>query len=112
MNIYIKKSTPYYRPILYVLKIIEKNKNLKFDFVDVVENADLIWDHSIDNTQIISYNFYNELHKNKPKLNHEIVFKSSKPASGVSDFKRCSTLDILSLKSFSLLIFKSSFNYP
>ena len=75
MNIYIKKSTTYYRPILYVLKIIEKNKNLKFDFVDVVDDADFVWDHSIKNTQIISCNFYNELHKNKPKLNHEIVFK-------------------------------------
>ena len=34
MNVYIRKDTSYYFPIIYILKVIEKNREIKFDFLD------------------------------------------------------------------------------
>ena len=39
MNVYVRKNTSYYYPIIYVIKIIEKNRNIKFTLIDSVENA-------------------------------------------------------------------------
>ena len=44
MNVYVRKNTSYYYPIIYVIKIIEKNRNIKFTLIDSVENAKIIWD--------------------------------------------------------------------
>jgi hypothetical protein len=76
MNIYIKKNTNYYSPIFYVLKIIEKNKNILFDFVDSKKGADIFWDHMDIKSQVISQYFYNELEKEKPSLSHFKLLKN------------------------------------
>ncbi len=77
MNVYIKPNTNYFYPVLYVLKIIEKNLQVKFRLVDSVEEADVLWDHLNKKTQVISQQFYDLLKKDKSKLAHSILFKNS-----------------------------------
>ena len=52
MNVYIRKDTSYYFPIIYVLKVIEKNREIKFDFLDNPNNSKIIWDHENENSQV------------------------------------------------------------
>ena len=74
MKVYIKQNTDYSNPIRYVLRIIEKNINIKFNFVDSIETADLVWDHLNPESQIISQNFYTELKRDNPNLTHVNLF--------------------------------------
>ncbi len=76
MKIYINPTSNYYFPILYVLKIMEKNKNVKFIFLENEEYADLIWDHLNENSQVIASEFYDKVQNDKSGLNHEFIFKS------------------------------------
>ena len=71
MKVYIKKKTSYHNPILFVLKIIEKNRNIVFEFVDSSAEADILWDHLHAKSQIICQLFYDELEKDKPNLSHD-----------------------------------------
>ena len=77
MNVYVRKNTSYYYPIIYVIKIIEKNRNIKFTLVDSVENAKIIWDDKKDNSEVIAIDFYNSLSNNLNELNHEKLFSLS-----------------------------------
>jgi len=77
MNVYVRKNTSYYYPIIYVIKIIEKNRNIKFTLIDSVENAKIIWDDKNDNSEVIALDFYNSLSNNLSALNHEKLFSSS-----------------------------------
>ena len=77
MNVYVRKNTSYYYPIVYVIKIIEKNRNIKFTLIDSVENAKIIWDDKNDNSEVIALDFYNSLSNNLSALNHEKLFSSS-----------------------------------
>lgn len=75
MKIYIKKELNYSNPILYVLKIVEQNLHCNFDFVDSQFDADIIWDHTNPDSQIIALKFYSEIKKSTPELSHETIFK-------------------------------------
>ena len=77
MNVYVRKNTSYYYPIIYVIKIIEKNRNVKFTLIDSVENAKIIWDDKNDNSEVIALDFYNSLSNNLSALNHGKLFSSS-----------------------------------
>lgn len=77
MKIYIRQNTDYFYPIRYVMKLMEKNKNYRFDYVDSSQNATLIWDHLDEKTQPISLSFYNDLYNNRSRLNHTICFQNS-----------------------------------
>ena len=77
MNVYVRKNTSYYYPIIYVIKIIEKNRNIKFTLMDSVENAKIIWDDTKDNSEAIAIDFYNSLSNNLNALNHKKLFSSS-----------------------------------
>ena len=77
MNVYVRKNTSYYYPIIYVIKIIEKNRNIKFTLMDSVENAKIIWDDAKDNSEAIAIDFYNSLSNNLNALNHKKLFSSS-----------------------------------
>ncbi len=88
MKIYINKSANYFKPILYTLKIIEKNQQIEFDFVDLAENPDLIWDHLNSISQPISQPFYSELENSDPKFSHTKIFVKEqviRDASGNKD---------------------------
>ncbi|MBT3208566.1 MAG: hypothetical protein HN704_02285 [Bacteroidetes bacterium] len=76
MKLYIKKGTNYYHPILYTLKIVEKNQDITFQFIDIPEEADMIWDHSHSKTQVIACEFYDELVKDSPDLSHSNILKN------------------------------------
>lgn len=77
MNIYIRNNTDYYESIMYVLKIIEKNRNISFSFVDSIEKAHIIWDHEDKNSEYFNFEFYSLLKHNKEKLKHENIFIDS-----------------------------------
>ena len=69
MNVYVKKNTSYYYPVIYVIKIIEKNRNIKFNLLDGAENAKIIWDDKKDNSEIIALEFYRNLSNNLNDIN-------------------------------------------
>ena len=77
MNVYIRKNTSYYFPIIYVLKLIEKNREVKFDFLDNPRGSKIIWDHKNDNSQIIAIDFYKYFNSDHKSLKHNKVFTSS-----------------------------------
>ena len=124
MKIYIKKDSNYYNPILYTLKVIEKNKQLYFNFVDSPEKADLIWDHLNSNSQVVTLFFYAELERNKPNLLHDNIFKEDqiiRDKTGKKDliatiFYMINCLQELSVKEvdldkFGRFKFESSYQY-
>jgi len=61
MKIYIRPETNYYSIVRYVLKLIEKNINSSFEFVDQIDNAELIWDHEHPNSEPIALSFYHDI---------------------------------------------------
>jgi hypothetical protein len=71
MNIFIKQNTNYYAPIKYVLKIIEKNRNVSFSLVDHISKAQIIYDDGHVNSEYIDLEFYNNLEGNSLQLRHE-----------------------------------------
>ena len=74
MRIYIKKNTDYYNPILYVFKIIEKNRNLAFEYVEKSSDADIFYDYGKKNSEKFSINFYKKIRNLSNALNHENIF--------------------------------------
>lgn len=124
MKIYIKKDSNYYYPVLYTLKVIEKNKQFNFNFVDSPKEADLIWDHLHSNSQVVALFFYAELEKKKPNLLHYNLFKEDqiiRDERGENDliatiFYMINCLQELSLKEgdldkFGRYKFESSYQY-
>jgi len=77
MNIFIKEKTNYYAPIKYVLKLIEKNRNVEFQFINNVHKADIIWDHENEISEYFNYEFYESLEKNIENLKHRNIFSDS-----------------------------------
>jgi hypothetical protein len=76
VNIYIKKDTPYYFPINYLLKIIEKNKNVSFTITEK-EVADILFDHTDSRSQPIAISFYKNLLHKESVFSNSICFKDS-----------------------------------
>ena len=77
MDIFVRKNADYYEPIRYVLKIIEKNRNIRFSFIANPKEAQVIWDHENDKSEIINLDFYRKLRNNKNKLKHDSLFIKS-----------------------------------
>lgn len=77
MNIFIKNSSDYYAPIRYVLKLIEKNRNVKFHFTESAENAAIIWDDRDVKSEYIDLSFYENLINKPASLKHSLVLDSS-----------------------------------
>ena len=71
MRIYIRKNTDYYYPILYVFKIIEKNRNLLFDYVKTPNDADIFFDYGSKNSEDFSINFFKHIKSSPNALSHE-----------------------------------------
>lgn len=71
MNVFIRPNTNYYFPIVYVLKIIEKNKHTTFELVDDPARATILWDHTLVNSEAIHSAFYENLGANWDFFRHE-----------------------------------------
>lgn len=72
--VYVKSDENYSNIITYVLKLIEKNQSISFEFLKQKNGAKLIWNHLDNESQIINKEFYNSI-KNKNfkfKLNKNI----------------------------------------
>lgn len=74
MNVFIRPDTPYASPVKYVLKLIEKNKNLSFVFVPDAAQAQLTFDHTLASSQNIALNFYKSVSSEQPSLHHHHFF--------------------------------------
>ena len=77
MKVYIKENTDYYSIIKYVLKIIEKNRNVNFSITKDVSKAAIIWDHQNENSEHIDLAFYKDLKDNPDKLKHDQFITNS-----------------------------------
>ena len=87
MKVYIKPETAYYYPTLYVLKIMEKNQTIHFDFVKSNEEADIYWDHTNPDSQPIHLRFYDSLQNDSSDLTQTTVFNTSPEISDKSGKK-------------------------
>lgn len=79
MKVYIRKDQAYSNIVTYVLKLIENNGAFTFSVEDNPQNAQLIWDHQYEGSELIAVDFYEEL-SNTQKLN--IQFD---PTKGIID---------------------------
>jgi len=77
MKVYIKPNTNYYSVTLYIFRLIEKNQNISFSFVDSPDKANLIWDHTIPDSEFIYLDFYDGLQSKEYSYNHNTIFKDS-----------------------------------
>ena len=74
MIVYIKSDSVYFPPIYYLLKLIEKNKNIQFTFTGQPENAELIFDHTNNKSQPLALSFYNSLQSENSVFFHDNYF--------------------------------------
>jgi len=77
MRVYIRKKASYTDPVRYILKIIEKNRKVSFTFLDSPEDAQIVWDHELENTENINLAFYNALSDDSNRFDHETQFPKS-----------------------------------
>ena len=77
MNVYIRKNTSYYYPVVYILKIIEKNRSIRFNIKNNPAEADIIWDHKNINSEVLAIDFFNSIKDNNASLKHNEVFFTS-----------------------------------
>ena len=77
MNVYVRKNTSYYHPIIYVLKIIEKNRNVTFNIQNSLEGADIIWDHKNIQSEALAIDFFDSVKDGNVSLKHDEVFLTS-----------------------------------
>ncbi len=75
LKIHIRKNTSYHYPVFYTLLLIEKNRSIKFSFIDSADDADLVWDHEHPSSEVINLDFYGKLSKENPELSHKQLFK-------------------------------------
>lgn len=76
IDIYIKSDENYTNIVRYVLKIIEINQSIQFNFSENKIGAKLIWDHTDIESQVISLNFYSSVQNQNVDFNfdHRISF--------------------------------------
>lgn len=68
INIYIKPDENYTNIIRYVLKIIEINQSIQFNFTENKIGSKWIWDHTDIESQAISLHFYSSIQKQNVDL--------------------------------------------
>ena len=85
MNVYVRKNTSYYHPIIYVLKIIEKNRNVIFNIKNSSAVADIIWDHKNIKSEALAYDFFDSIKDGSASLKHNEVFLTSPNVTDKND---------------------------
>lgn len=70
MKVFIQPNSNYYSITRYVLKLIEKNVNQQFQFVDAAEHGDIIWDTEHPKSEPIAIKFYDEIKEKSLDKNH------------------------------------------
>lgn len=74
MKVYIRPETNYFAIVKYVLKLIEKNINHSFEFVNQINDAETLWDHESPNSEPLSLSFYKQLKQNDFTGNNKPFF--------------------------------------
>ncbi len=69
--IYVKPNESYTNVITYILKLIEKNKDIHFQFLEKKSEAKIVWDHLDEQSQIITTEFYNSIQAKQFEFNIE-----------------------------------------
>lgn len=78
--VYVKTGEIYSNVIKYVLKLIEKNQSITFEFQTQKSGTKLIWDHLDSESQYIHIDFYNSIRNKdfKFKINDTISIVDEK----------------------------------
>lgn len=76
MKIFIRPESEYFHPIRYVMKLIEKQCALQIRFVDLKEDAEVLFDYDDEQSQPIATAFYTNVVSAERNLNHTHVFKN------------------------------------
>lgn len=78
--VYVKTGEIYSNVITYVLKLIEKNQSITFEFQTQKSGTKLIWDHLDSESQYIHIDFYNSIRNKdfKFKINDTISIVDEK----------------------------------
>ncbi|MGB3850368.1 MAG: hypothetical protein WA958_10410 [Tunicatimonas sp.] len=71
MKVYLREDTRYHAPIRYVLKIIEKNRNIQFEHVGAAGEATIVWDDRSPLSEPICTSFYQHLPDQTDHLKHQ-----------------------------------------
>jgi peptidoglycan/xylan/chitin deacetylase (PgdA/CDA1 family) len=64
MRIFIEQNQPFSAPIKWVFALIGANKNVVFNFINTIENADLIVSNASNSDVFLDLEFYNAIDKN------------------------------------------------
>ena len=64
MNIFIEQNQPFSAPIKWVFALIGANKNVVFNGINTIENADLIVSNSPNSDVFLDLEFYKKIEKN------------------------------------------------
>lgn len=83
--VYVREGEKYTNIVIYILKLIEKNKSISFEFRNQKTGVNLVWDHIDTNSHFLNLEFYNLIDEDKFdfEINKEIVIQNE---SGKKDF--------------------------
>jgi hypothetical protein len=100
--VYIRPRQSYTNIIIYVLKLIEKNKSIKFQFQKNKSEAQLIWDDQDEDSQVISVDFYDllKLGQFEFKIDQKVSFYDR---NGSKDFFASIFYKVNCLQEYSLI---------
>lgn len=82
MKCFIRKDSVYHSVVKYVLKLIEINRSVSFDFVETHQTADIIFDHDHPKTQPLNLGLYKALGETTPISFDKVLDVSSSESTG------------------------------
>lgn len=77
MRVYIRAGEVYTAPIRWTLELVQRHVKVSFEWVELRENADLIYDHQHRDTAPIALPFYVLLTDETANLSHEVILDES-----------------------------------
>ena len=105
MNIFIEQNQPFSAPIKWVFALIGANKNIVFNFINTIENADLIISNSINSDIYLDFNFYKQIENNDFNVKNPLNTEGSFFELKIKNLKLNSTINSINnseLNSFNL----------
>lgn len=117
--VYVKPNENYTNIIRYVLKLIEKNQSITFEFLNQKIGSCLIWDHLDKESQYIHLDFYESLKKGEFgfRIDNKVIIQNENGKKDIiaSIFYKVNCIQefgsIESLDEYERFKFTSSYQY-
>lgn len=117
--VYVKPNENYTNIIRYVLKLIEKNQSITFEFLNQKIGSCLIWDHLDKESQYIHLDFYESLKKGEFgfRIDNKVIIQNENGKKDIiaSIFYKVNCIQefgsIDSLDEYERFKFTSSYQY-